>query len=475
MNFGSFQYYEALRASVDRTPINTGALGAVRTMMATLNRNQLASLARWLYDNYGRVSYAVDTVANYSAPVAGRSASLNPAWNKTFDEYFNDWTDRAEFTGRFNLNMVQRLNSIAADVEGDQGCSMTLENGFPQVQIFECWRIRSKSGSDPMTQDGVQIDAKGRLLGYWVDEKDFYNRNQFFLFYDPFRFCNYRGISPLRRGMNDIRDVSDIKGFEKLATKLWSALAAVIEGGPIEENVWGNDTGTDGNLTSDKLNAQEKKFSMAELMGGDIPVLPSGQSLKPINSGRPSSNIVDILLFLIAEFVCSLGIPPAFFLDERLTGPNTRGVNGKAQRRFDNRQEVEAAFLKWVRTRVAAWAIAVGDIPYQDGWDKMEWNGPAEVSIDEGADAANDRADVACGLKTRTGVYGKSGLNFHRETDRGIEEDRYIIAECRKLATETGVPLSTLLVRYGFTPLPPAPNETKPNEPQTPPQEGPKP
>ncbi len=32
-----------------------------------------------------------------------------------------------------------------------------------------------------------------------------------------------------------------------------------------------------------------------------------------------------------------MGLPPAFFLDEKLTGPNQRAVNGKAQRKFDRR------------------------------------------------------------------------------------------------------------------------------------------
>jgi len=90
----------------------------------------------------------------------------------------------------------------------------------------------------------VRVDADGVLSGYQVIEgktERVLSANEMTLLYDPDRFVYYRGFSPFRR------DSADIKAFEKLAVKIASALAAVIEqDGPIEENVWVNDTGEGG-------------------------------------------------------------------------------------------------------------------------------------------------------------------------------------------------------------------------------------
>ncbi len=84
--------------------------------------------------------------------------------------------------------------------------------------------------------------------------------------------------------MNDVRDAKDIKGFEKLATKIGAALAAVIEGADVlEEDIWNNDNGDPdgpqpGNPPPADATPQEMHISKAQLLGGDIPVLPPGRS-----------------------------------------------------------------------------------------------------------------------------------------------------------------------------------------------------
>src|SRR3954471_17981524 len=93
--------------------------------------------------------------------------------------------------------------------------------------------------------------TRGGCSGYFLDDPKGpvpISANEMLLLFDADRYSSYRGISPLRRGSNDIRDAQDIKAFEKLAVKIGSALAAVLEtDGPVEEDVWGNDTGENGN------------------------------------------------------------------------------------------------------------------------------------------------------------------------------------------------------------------------------------
>src|SRR5262245_27302645 len=120
VNAGMGSYYEALRDSKDRTTICPPALNyRFRTFVSSLNRERLAALARYLYDNVGFVGYAVNSIANYSVPVIPRAQSPNTEWNKLADEWWSNWCERADLTGRFHFDTLQRLICKVVDTDGD--------------------------------------------------------------------------------------------------------------------------------------------------------------------------------------------------------------------------------------------------------------------------------------------------------------------------------------------------------------------
>lgn len=456
---GATSYYEALSDSKDRTPVPAYAL-AIKSLLASFNRERLSFLARWLYDNDGLVAYAVDQIANYSVPIVPQAASASPEWNAKANAYFDSWAERADFTGRFDFWMLQRLICKSSDFDGDIGAVMTSENGIPQLQLIETWRIGSKKVTDPKVLhiDGVRITEKGAVTGFFIEDANKpsvpISSNEMKLVYDPDNYGSYRGLTPFRRGCNDVRDGKDIKGFEKLAAKIGSALAAVIEGGPVEENVWGDDSDSDdgGNEVEalDTPTQQEKKLNLFDLLGGDIPVIEDGK-LHQLENKRPGDRVIQMLGYLGGCFVLGLGLPAAFILDEKMTGPASRGLNGKAQRKFDQKQQMIAAFVKWVWIRVISDAIDKGELESVEGFDRMEWQGPAKVSIDEGRDAQQWREDFANGLMTRQNHYANRQLNWQRETAQSLAEDRHILSELKKLATDfPEIPITALLKKYGF-------------------------
>ena len=70
-----------LRTAPTGPPIPAYAT-ALRFALMGFNRQRLAALGRWLYDNDGWVALAVDQIANYSAPITPMSATLNPDWKQ---------------------------------------------------------------------------------------------------------------------------------------------------------------------------------------------------------------------------------------------------------------------------------------------------------------------------------------------------------------------------------------------------------
>lgn len=231
-------YFEALNVVDHRTPIPATGL-YVHRLLSKFNRLQLASVARYLWDNVGLVFYATDLVANYSTPMVPRAATLDRKWNEAANSLFDDWAERADFTGRFDFWDLQRLGSFYLDTDGEVFALWTDEAGFPQLQLLESFRIDKPTVQDDRIFDGVQLDTQGRVLGYWLDGQQLLPANVLVHLFDLERFTNYRGISPIRRGANDMRDGNDIKGLQKVLSKLSTALTLAIQGAPVEENPWG--------------------------------------------------------------------------------------------------------------------------------------------------------------------------------------------------------------------------------------------
>jgi Phage portal protein, lambda family len=438
VNDGMGNYFEALRVSKDRTEIPYALIHLrpqILRLLNGLNRKLLSAIGRYLVDNGGVASYVVNQIADYCVPVIARSQCADVDIRKIYDQYFHNWCEIGEFTGRFTFDEVQRLICTAIDTEGDIGVIMTDESGLPQVRLYDTFHIGTLTGLDP--KDGVEIDdVNGKLLGYRVVDGPvdtvtgmalkFIPSDKMKLLYDVERFTNYRGYSGMRRGSNDLRDKNDLKAYLKLKEKIGAALAAVIEqSGPAEEDLWGNDSGPQGNAPRPDpgnkfATQQEKKLSLMELLGGDIPVIDG--SLKQFVAAAISNTSMEFMDVLDSQFAMGLGIPAAFFLDEKLTGPNVRSVLGKTQRKFDKRKLLMARFVKWIRTRVIAYGIAKDCLPATPDWDKISYQFTPINSIDLGDTMANERADVLCGQMSETRRYGNRGEDFEHEHTKIVEE-----------------------------------------------------
>jgi len=468
VNSGSGNYFEALRDSKDRTEIPYASVHLrpqIMRLMNGLNRKLLAAVGRYLVDNNGMVSYAVETIANYSTPVHPYSACSDEKAAKAYSDFFKNWANICDFTRRFTLDEMQRIACIAIDSDGDIGAALEIKNDFPFLRFFDTFHIGTLTGLDP--KDGVDSDAFGTVLGYNICDGDiasltsttnrYFSANQLFLLRDATRWDHYRGYSPIRRGSNDIRDNQDIKSFLKLQEKIRAAFGGVIQtnGGPLEEDEWGNDNGPDGVTTKQNANPsttpQEKKIGLWEMLGGDFPTI-EGQ-LKMLDTKLPGTGGIEFLEFLAGQFVAGLSIPPAYYLDEKLTGPNVRSVLGKAQKKFNNRIAVMSRFVEWLWRRIIAWGIATGQLPSTPDWWRISFQLPAISTIDLGDQLSNERADVLCGLMSEKERYGNRGRNSEHEEKQIVSEIRSKIrsaVEIQQEFAEAEIPIEIILTRMGF-------------------------
>lgn len=472
-------YYEALRISPDRAPLPTS--GSTFTQCA--DRIRLSEIARAIFDNNGWVGYAIEQTAIYCSPVWPQANSPSNDWNLAAEAYFRSWAEQADYYGRdaFDYAAQQAYISQAIDIDGDIGCVAVEEPTGIKLRLIPGPLIVSPADkiSDEHFIDGVRLDSAARVIGYdvlqvspndpirlWVlanRKTEFQPINRMTLLRDVRVTETYRGVSPLRRGANHVRDGNEILRFAKLAWKDYTSLRGVVEGGYLDEDHGFDLTDTDNpNPNPLPSTAAATGLGRMDMLGGDWPVLPPGKTLKRFEGQPPSGDVEPFLDSLASLFSAGLLIPPAFFLDSKLTGPNVRGVNGKAQRRFNQRRLLLARFVRWTWIRVMGNAIATKQLPSQAGWDLITFQFPPDISIDAGDDAANDREDIASGSKSRQEVTGKRGRDWQRVADQIFAEDEYIITKCKEQSTSTGIPLEILLQRHGIMtrPQPSQPAQT---------------
>jgi capsid protein len=474
-------YFEALNVVDHRTPVPLG----YGRRLASYSRGQLAEIARYLWDNVGMVFYATDLIANYSTPITPRAATLDRQWNTQANRFFDDWSVRADFTGRVDFGGLQKAASFNLDTEGEAFAFWVEPDGVPQVQLLDAWRIERRSSPQERVEDGIQFDATGRVTGYWLDQKTLLPAATVTHLAEWDRLNVARAISPIRRGSNHMRDGSDILGFQKVLSKLSTTITAVIQGEPVPENPWGEPAlpageagsrmSADDEAALETAPASARNYTVAELLAGDIPVLPEGQELKQISTPSAPANNIEVISYLAGCFVAGLGLPPAFFLDEKLTGPNQRAVNGKAQKRFDKRKAAMTRLARDAWVRVIAHGLATGALPPNEGWSDCAFISPARLTIDVGREMAQEREDVACGLMSRREHYGARGKLWQPETDQVFEELDYILERARALAAEHGLPVEAVVQMFGIESANPPPTHDPNATPAAPDAGGPDP
>src|SRR5579884_1961628 len=502
-NFGStpwtnpFTVFEALSNDGDRTPITTAGLGPalaaggrwLPSPVVNFQRLLLASISEYLYDNSPLVSYGVDIMVNYSVPVIPKAATDDAALNEVYDDFFREWMRIADFTGRFSYVQLQEVACKSVDKAGDFGFIAVSQNGFPQLQGVESWQIGAlniPTDKSIRVIDGVMLDNSGIVAGFLMQTMngvEIVPASQMKLIYDPDRFYSFRGMTPLRRGANDIRDQHDLKGFEKKAAKIHAALAAWIDGGPLVEDDWGgfrteheppvqdqsrrwdNDATPDADDQQPGVVKECAKFNIADLLGGDIPVM-NGQKLQLLDNKRPGHGTIEFMTELAGYFIAGLGLPPAFFSDTKLTGPNIRAVLGKAQRKFNRRSDQFESLNHWIWPRVIADGIAKKKLAPNPQFAKITHQRPARLTIDLGDQAANERADVQSGQMTRQERYGNRAKDWQHETDQFDRELDYIFDKAARKAAQYKIPIETVLAAYGIEP------QQGKNQQQSPAQQG---
>lgn len=421
----TFQPYEGAGFSRKR-PIIYGA--HARDSKIDLNestRTELLKLARHMYRNIGIVKGAVDSIAAYSI-----GPGLRPQYRGTDGEFGQlaeaYWRDviapAPEVTGRMTWTDLLMALSRSIDIDGDVFVVMT-DSG--KLQVVEAHRVCE--GDDYGTTDGVFLGKLGEPTAYLIEANDNYRKLAADLvihLMEIERPDQIRGASGLSRALNHLRDLKLVTEFEKDALKVQSSIAAVItshEGDPLA-----NTGGFFG-----KIQARDSENDVAReeiTSSANIPRLAPGEKIENLAPSRPGSSFEPFAKFLIRDIALGLNLPPEFVYDPAsVGGAGMRFVVAKAQRRFEQRQRLLIdRFCNKAWRYFIARAIASGDLPEVEDYDRVSWQTPKSLTVDAGREAMQAREDYKAGLSTLQDYFGELGLDWQEQVDQRKAEEIYV-------------------------------------------------
>lgn len=416
-------------------------------------RTSMLSHARRLRANVGFVSGIVRDLQLYTLGSVGltpKSTSINNQWAAQADDYFEQWSNICDVTGRFNFRQIQRLSVALLVVDGDCGVVLTeTAKGFPRIQLIEGHNIASNPGLNTSSGfieqdqgewvDGVRINALGQPIQYRVISGDTFrdiDAAAFVHVFEPERATAQRGISHFAPVINHLRDVEDILAYVKLGVKKDNSLPMWREtiSGQNIQNQW-----------DEVLNANNSAsdITLENMLGGEIPTLKIGEKLNAFNSGKPSNETINLIDYLESDVLHAVGLPTNWKNLHKEGGATLRAALIRAQYRFlELQQLIKDRELSRIRNWVVAKAAKRGDIaPLPEDWWKHVWRGPAHLTADVAKINKENRSDILLGLRTFQQDAAESGDDWReiREDNQASADD--LLTRAKDLAQKHGVPL----------------------------------
>ena len=438
-------HYEASRITREhRHPIGATAQDS-KLDASDADRTMLLKLSRYLCSNVGLVRGAISDLARYSVGtgIVPQAATQNEEWNAAAETFFAQWSLAPDVTGKHTFGEIQRLACEAIDRDGE---IFILKIKGGRLQLVEAHRVGDPSHSlhkDPSFFDGVFFDKNGRPTKYRVASGSWENlvvqgqsrpttvdidAESILHIGEPFRPDEVRHVTKLAPVINNMRAVQEVVAFERLAAKLNSALALAIESP--HDVAAGGFLGAASRIQYEGGTNQELTFE--EIIGGGaIPRLKPGEKLLVHKADRPADSTMRLLQFLIRDLAACLGVPYEFIWDaSALGGAVQRFVLAKAGRRFEQRQKLLVQKLcQPVWEYVIGSAIAEGRLPENAEFAKVRWQGPANITVDSGRDAAQDREDLKLGLTTLAELYSSRGEDYQTAIRQKIREAAFVKTE----------------------------------------------
>lgn len=442
--------YDSAKKEPTRSAVAYVAPKDARAEISETERREIVRIGRSLEKNSGffRELFLANSIYSVGDGMFPQPRSGNPEWNRKAREVFDELTRRPETSERFPFWKVQDIVCRLLDIDGEVFAVKTEnENGMPKLQMLETHRLSSRTDPEQNIFDGIRYGAQGKPEAYFFrnqdgDGEDTEIAAQFVIHcFVAGRFTDTRGISPAQHSFNDIRDARDLDAIEKATDKHINSFGLVLHSDAAVEQIQAPlEQVTSVNATNPE--PKDAPRPMTRIGGAQATILKEGETASLLESNRPSPAWLGLRNAI--DNTAALGNIPLGFLSnpEALGGASVRLVVGKASRYFSRRQqEIISQFLEKVWEFFIGWAITHGKLEPVPDWWKTEWTTPRKLTVDNGRDSAQIRADIEAGIIPIQDDFAERALDIEKEIDARIA----LLKSVREKCAAEGVPPQEVL------------------------------
>ncbi|HWN09758.1 MAG TPA: phage portal protein [Pyrinomonadaceae bacterium] len=478
-----------------------------RKAVSTYDWQRLVDLSRQVVSRVGILHGAIMQKNGYAVGQGWRFCYDGPdkLFKGEIEEWINEfWYPIANIRGEpYDFQTTLFLDGCAIDHDGDNVMVMReSEEGLPRLQLVAAHRIGNRqSASGGQNQggfclvekgpykgarmyNGVIVDRDGanlafRILGDTEAEDMDVPANNAQMIFEPVWSDQGRGIPRAAVSLIEMINVEDINHFLTRQVKQDSMLGLKVDNEDGEPPTGTSIVGGDEENPRDR-NTSNPDVEIEYLEGNEVQYFRSntGGKIDILTSQRPHPNVEAFVQRLESIGLYALGWHRGLLDPASLRGANTRLIQDGARKNIAGRQNT-----LWKRaTRAAKFAVAKAITrksvrgTADQWWKYVNFQMPAEISVDSGNDAKADLDALRMGTTTRAILAGKNGENEERILKQRGLEVRAMITEAQEISTQTGKPFELVLSMLwqsgsGGSPPAPAPDKGKPEEEQDPEKE----
>ena len=404
------------------------------------DRLALIQKARYAEKNYPSMVQFVNDMVMYVVGdgMMPTSHASDPAKARLYEEYYHRETRRADITGRFTGEQLQRIIVHTWAVDGEIFALKVRDSqNRAKTQLIEGHRVLSPTDPAQLTKDtwdGFRFGPYGEVIGIWVQNDDQTFRlipaESFMQIANQARITSAHGIPPMQQALNSMQDQSEIIELEKRAVKQVTDVPSILTK---------NGGFADASLVQDLNGGGATDFgNIGAQMGGKLLVLEPGEDLKSVSPNFPRQSM-EMFNAILSRMIASGGLPYEVVSDGSKAGSAlVRMVLGKADRFVGQIQCMvhdDYCVPDW-QWRISD-GISKGLLPDDPKWSDVEFSTPSAPSIDNGRDSRNDRDDLRAGLTSFTQLFAKRGLKFEKVLEQKAQNMRFI----HDIADKYGLPV----------------------------------
>jgi len=407
---------------------------------------------RWLKANSGAIRGLIKNSAMLVGWKTTHAQTRDVEWNKERDRTFKA-RNKARLifdnAGKFTFKTAQRMLLERSFEDGDILVVFTeTPSGGARCAFYEAHQLSNPDGADAsIWKEGVKINKAGAHLAYGVKSGDsvkVIDAQDAFLFGNFDSVGHVRPHPPLGYAINHAKDISETRGFLKLAIKNSSLFGVISEqaAGSNPNRIVG---GMEASVTMpgrastrDDGTGTDRKIKTSEVFdGGVIPETRPGEKLSIVHDARPHPNQLSFEENLVDEIATGWGLAKevVMILVKRLTGPGVRFVMSMASQWIEDKQEQLDEFCHRYWVYDTAKEIKSGRLREctDDDWmQKLKLTKRRSLTIDRGKEGKQRLDEIDSGTATLADWSEETtGDDWRDLVDQVVAEHKYKVEASR--------------------------------------------